>query len=151
MLTAQRGNATESAVLDALVRRGFLVLLPFGGGHPYDLLVDLRDGSFLRVQCKTGRPAEGCFAFNSRSTDHGRGRLPYDGLADVFGVFVPRLQRVYLIPVSDASVYVARLRLVPARNNQRRGIRLAADYEIDRWPLERLRSLVAAGRSSAAA
>jgi hypothetical protein len=66
------------------------------------------------------------------------------GLADVFGVFFPTRERVYLVPVSDISSYGVRLRLEPARNNQKRGIRYAADYEIGRWTTDRLRELVAA-------
>jgi len=130
METAEKGNATESAVLHAFVSLGFEVVLPFGGGHPYDLAVHLGDGRFARVQCKTGRAVPGCIDFNSRTTDHGRGRLSYLGLADAFGVYFPLDQSVYVIPVSEATGYVGRLRLKAPRNNQRRGIRLAADYAI---------------------
>jgi PD-(D/E)XK endonuclease len=127
------------------------MLVPFGGGHPYDLVVDLEDGSVLRVQCKTGRPVEGCIHFNSRTTDHGRGRLPYDGLADLFGVYFRQNGSVYLVPVREATGYVTSLRLVPTRNNQRRRVRHAADYEIDQWPRDRLRELVAGPQLTVAA
>jgi len=46
-------------VLAALVRRGFHVLIPFGEGQPYDLVIDL-EPAFMRVQCKTGWPVGGC-------------------------------------------------------------------------------------------
>lgn len=106
MGTAETGNATEAAVLNAFVERGFDVLLPFGGGQAFDLVVHV-DGQFLRIQCKTARQRGGCLAFNSRTTDHGRGRLPYDGLADLFGVFAPSTSGVYLVPVSAASTYIS--------------------------------------------
>ena len=78
---------------------------------------------------------------SSRTTDHGRGRLTYVGVADVFGVYFAPNQSVHLVPVLEVSSFVVRLRLEPARNNQRRGIRLAADHEIDRWTVEALREV----------
>jgi PD-(D/E)XK endonuclease len=76
--------------------------------------------------------------------DHGRGRLSYLGLADVFGVYFPPRRAVYLVPVHEVPNFIVSLRLKPARNNQRRGIRLARDYEIERWSTERLCELARA-------
>jgi hypothetical protein len=149
MGTAETGNATEAAVLNAFVERGFDVLLPFGGGHAFDLVVHV-DGRFLRVQCKTARQRGGCLAFNSRTTDHGRGRLPYDGLADLFGVFAASTSGVYLVPVRAASTYISHLRTEAPLNGQRRGVRFAADYDIDRWSAAALVEVVLAGRSEPA-
>jgi len=141
--TALKGNATEGAVLRAFVVRDFAVLLPFGEGHSYDLVVHLRGGYFLRIQCKTARRRNGCVVFNSRSTDHGRGEGNYLGLADVFGVYCPSADSVYLVPVDQVPTSVVFLRLEPTRNNQRSGIRYAADYEIDRWSVDALCEIVA--------
>ena len=132
-------------MLNAFVERDLVVLLPFGAGQPYDLVVHLPTDAFLRVQCKRARALGGCVEFNSRTTDHGRGRLPYLGLADAFGVYFPPNQSVFLVPVREVSSFRVRLRLEPARDNQRRRIRLAADYEIDRWTIETLCELVGAG------
>ena len=144
MDTLLKGRITEAAVLNAFTQRDYTVLVPFGDGGPYDLLVDL-GGVYLRVQCKTGRPCEGGLMFNCRSTDHGRGPVPYDGLADVFGVYYPDLDKVYVVPVSAIKCKKAVLRIEPARNNQRRLIRQAADYEIDRWTDQELRALSPVG------
>lgn len=135
----------EAAVLAELVQRGFHVLLPFGEGQPYDLAVDLGTPEFLRVQCKTAWPHKGCMRFNPHSTDHGRGRLSYVGRADIFGVYFPPDQAVYLVPIEAVTSYSGRLRLEPTRNNQRKGIRRAADFEIDRWTVDSLREIVQAG------
>ncbi|HKZ13937.1 MAG TPA: group I intron-associated PD-(D/E)XK endonuclease [Solirubrobacterales bacterium] len=144
MKTATRGNAAEARILAEFVCRGFNVLTPFGGGQPYDLAVDLGEPTFLRVQCKTAwLVARGCLAFNSRSTDHGRGRVPYHGLADLFAVHLPPTDAIYLIPVDAVPGHLGRLRLRPAKNNQRRGVRFAADFEIERWSEEKLRALSA--------
>lgn len=131
-------------MLAEFVRGGFDVLTPFGGGQPYDLAVHIAGTRFLRVQCKTAWPvARGCMAFNCRSTDHGRGRIPYDGLADLFGIHLPTRDAIYLVPIAAAPGHMGRLRLEPTKNNQRRGVRFAADFEFERWTEEKLRALSA--------
>ena len=136
MDTITRGNAAEAAVLHALVQAGIRVLIPFGGGLPFDLAAVLPDDSMVRVQVKSGRVREGCVLFNSASTDHGRGRLDYRGRADVVAVHVATLDRVFVVPVDDCPSFAGSLRLRPTRNNQRKRIRNAEDYVLDAW-LER--------------
>jgi PD-(D/E)XK endonuclease len=147
METLSKGNTCESAVLNAFVERGYDVLIPFGEGQPYDLVVDLPSADFLRVQCKTAREVPGCVVFNSRTTDHGRGRRPYEGLADIFGVYAPSTGSVYLVPVAEVPGFEGRLRLRPAQNNQRLRVRLAEDYEFPRWTARRLAQVASAPRS----
>jgi hypothetical protein len=147
MTTALKGNRTEAEVLRALVERDYAVLMPFGEGHPYDLVVQISGEVFLRVQCKTARVQNGCLRFNSRSTDHGHGPGSYVGLADIFGVYCPQTLSVYLVPVLDVPRFEVFLRLEPARNNQRRRIRLASEYEIDRWTAEALGEVGSSKRS----
>jgi hypothetical protein len=137
-------------VLSAFAQRGFHVLVPFGDGHPYDLVLHLAGAEFLRVQCKTAWPKGGCLVFNCRSTDHGRGPQSYAGLADIFGVFFPPRQSIYLVPIDGVANFEGRLRLDPTRNNQQRGVRMATEFEIDRWTTERLRG-VAPGTALTAA
>jgi hypothetical protein len=139
---AGSGNAGEAMVLAALVQQGFQVLLPFGEGQPYDLVVDLDGVSFLRVQCKTSRLQMGCLVFNPHTTDHGRGRKSYVGRADIFGVYFPPKESVYLVPIDAVTNFSGRLRLEPPRNNQRRRIRFATDFEIGRWTADSLLDLV---------
>jgi hypothetical protein len=145
MTAPSRGNTGEAKVLAALVEQGFHVLVPFGEGQPYDLVVHLGKSEFLRVQCKTAWPRGGCLIFNSRSTDHGRGPQSYLGLADIFGVYFPPKGAVYLVPIDAVAQFEGRLRLEPTLNNQRRGIRQAADFEIDRWSVDLLREVMQAG------
>jgi hypothetical protein len=138
MKPATKGNLGEAAVLTALVRHGFDVLVPFGGGHPYDLVVSIDHSTFVRVQCKTAWKRAGCLVFNCRTTDHGRGPQSYAGFADVFGVYFTPTEAVYLVPVAAVPGFEGRLRLEPARNNQRKRIRFAAEYEVGRWTADSL-------------
>jgi hypothetical protein len=145
MPSTSRGNEAEAVILAALVGRGFELLTPFGDGHPYDLAVDLGD-VVLRVQCKRAWPLQGCLVFNSRSTDHGRGPQSYRGRADIFGVYFPPKRSVYLVPIDGVAEFEGRLRLVPTRNNQKRRIRFAADFTLDRWSEDDLRRVAREGR-----
>jgi hypothetical protein len=81
-------------------------------------------------------------------TDHGRGRLPYLGLADLFGVHYAPTRAVFLVAVQEVRAFSCSLRLDPARNNQQRGTRLAANYELDRWTTERFVALTAGGAAA---
>jgi hypothetical protein len=114
--------------------------VPFGEGRPYDLIVDLGNRDFLRVQCKRAWPLQGCVVFNARSTDHGRGPQSYIGLADIFGVYFPPTDAVYLVPIEAVASFEGRLRLEPTRNNQKRLIRFATEFEIEAWTRETLRA-----------
>jgi hypothetical protein len=147
METAARGNAAEAAVLSAFVQRGYEVLVPFGGGQPYDLVVELGN-SMLRVQCKRAWLAGGCLVFNSRGTDHGRGRRSYRGLADIFGVYFDDTETVYLVPIDEVADSKGWLRVEPTRNNQKRRVRLAADFAIDGWTREGLCEVAAKGQAT---
>jgi hypothetical protein len=110
------------------------VVLPFGGGVAFDLGALLPpDGRLLRIQVKSGRVRDGCIRFNTYSTDHGSGAQTYHGRADVIAVFVPDLSAVFVIPVGECPRSEGYLRLEDAKNNQRRRIRLAADYTLDAW------------------
>jgi len=82
MDTISKGRAAEAAVLAALMEAGFPVLVPFSGAAPYDLVVDCND-RLLKVQVKAGRVRGDVIICNTCSTDHGRGRRTYQGLADL--------------------------------------------------------------------
>ena len=129
-------------VLAALIDRGFAVLLPFGDGHPFDLVVTVDHSQFIRVQCKTAWQRGGCLTFNCRSTDHGRGPQSYAGRADIFGVYFPPERSVYLVPLDAIADSEGRLRIEPTRNNQKRRIRFATEFEIERWTADDLVALI---------
>lgn len=141
MGTLAKGNLAEAAVLEALVSLGASVLIPFGEGHSYDLALAVEPNGLVRVQCKAARERGGCIVFNCRSTDHGRGRLGYGGRADVFGVYYQPADAVFLVPVSECPGFEVNLRHEPARNHQRKRVRLASDYAVERWSLEALARL----------
>lgn len=124
------GERSEVFVLAALVRAGYEVLIaPFTDNRRYDLVID--DGErFLRVQVKTGRLRDGAVIFPTSSSQahRGRGRQSYRGSCELFAVYCPDNDAVYLVPVDDVGAAKCRLRIDPAGNGQRAGVRWASTY-----------------------
>jgi hypothetical protein len=87
------GARTEAIILAELTSRGYRVLLPFGYNQRYDLVLEI-DGSFVRVQCKTGRLRDGCVIFRSQSIrSNTRGSVMRDYKDDVELFIVHALTR----------------------------------------------------------
>lgn len=128
----------EGAVGYALLTHGCVVLVPYGQGQPYDLVVDRGLAGFVRVQVKTAWRRKDCLLFNSCSTDHGKGRQDYRGRADVFGVYAPAVERVFIVPVEAAATRCTSLRLRPTANNQSLRVNHAEDFALERY-LDQLR------------
>lgn len=132
------GDRTEAHVLAALVETYATVLVPWGEQQRYDFVVEDHAGEFLRIQAKTGRLRDGAVRFNtcSSTAHHRRGgggsgtSLDYRGAADCFAVHCAATGAVYLVPVHEVGTREASLRVEPARNGQRAGIRFAADYQL---------------------
>src|SRR5262249_42945558 len=118
----------------ALVRLGKFVLLPFGDSKRYDLVIEEQDGSFRRIQCKTGRIYRGSLWFATCSVDSRSGegtiRRGYRGEMYFFGVYCPANNKVYLVPVDAVPIGEAVLRLELPKNRQKSRIRWASQYEL---------------------
>ncbi len=122
------GVRAEGAVMAALIRAGYTVLLPFGVQR-YDLVIHSSDG-YSSVQCKSGVLRAGAVQFRAFSFGPGRPRAHYQGVVDLFGVYCHENGECYLVPVAEVGTSMGSLRIEPARNNQSKGVRLAADYRI---------------------
>ena len=116
----------------ALIRHGYLISIPYGENHRYDLLAD--DGaSIARVQVKTGRLLPtGAITFNCYSSHRHRGApgRPYFGEVEYVAVYCPQLHKVYLIPEADLVATAGYLRVTPPANGQTKRIRWASRYEL---------------------
>jgi hypothetical protein len=123
------GARAEREVAYALERSGWAVYLPVFASHGRIDLIVARGPDILRVQCKTSRLRNGVVLFRTCSNT-GNKPKSYRGEIDVFGVYSPELDRVFLVPIDDACERLCSLRLTPAANNQARGVRFARDYEL---------------------
>jgi hypothetical protein len=129
------GDRSTLAVMLALHRAGYELLVPFGENCRYDLVID-EGGRFQRVQCKTGRLRSGAVRFKACSTyaHHPNPKLTrrdYMDEIDLFGVYCPETGGVYLVPITEMLLRRhGTLRIEAARNGQSKKIRLAATYEV---------------------
>lgn len=48
-----KGLTTELKCMEKFIEYGFIVSVPYGNNSRYDLLVDLGNGKYVRIQCKT--------------------------------------------------------------------------------------------------
>lgn len=128
--TKRTGDISELRLMHDLVRAGYLVSIPFGEDHRYDLVIE-KAGKFASVQVKTGRLRNGAVLFNCYSSHAHRGGAAcraYTGEIDYFGVYCPELGSSYLIPVDELPVVHGMLRVEPAKNGQAKKLRWASRY-----------------------
>jgi hypothetical protein len=133
--TTSRGDIAESQIAAALMRRGKKLLRPVSSSSRYDLLIDNDDGTFTRIQCKSGVLRNGCVLFRVYSmSGHGTRARGYRGQVDAFGVYCSDTNSTYLVPVEAIAhcEHLVALRVEPARNAQRRRVRSAAAFVIGR-------------------
>jgi hypothetical protein len=138
-VTTRKGEIGEAMVLADLQRKGYGVAVPFGHDLPFDLILIRKNGAALeRVQCKytesDGRAVDVRCTSNSAWVRHTYSADEVDWLA----VFDATTSRCYYVHSTTWMGLVRpKLRLVPAANGQRTGIRLAERYlypELDGEP-----------------
>jgi hypothetical protein len=133
--TTAKGDVAEQAVVLALMAAGKTVLRPISNGLRYDGVIDNLDGTFTRVQCKTGMLKRGGSVVNFRAYNADGRRpngVPYLGQVDAFGVYCPQDGRVYFVPIGEIGGITSEvsLRLQPTRSGQEKGVRYAAAYPL---------------------
>lgn len=133
MDSKQIGNITELETMLAFLKSGFNVLTPYGDCERYDFVVDA-NGKFFRIQSKTSHSNDGgsSFMFSGRSCHRKDGKIVHHTYTnDEIDYFVTSFNgKCYLVPVEECGVD-KRLRILPPKNGQTRGITLAKDYELE--------------------
>ena len=133
LTTNQKGAIAEAAITKAALELGYDVYRPAIEGGRYDLIFDTGD-ELQRVQCKWA-PLNGevvvIRSYSTRRTATGLKRNTYKpGEFDVLAAYCAILDRVYAVPYENVGGAThLQLRVSPARNNQRIGIRVAKDFE----------------------
>jgi hypothetical protein len=128
--TKLKGDIAESHVIAAFLKAGKTVLMPFGDRNRYDLALE-QDGDFKRVQVKTGRMRGNSLQFSSCSVTSESGKVKhahYKGQIDLFAVYDPETQKIYLVPVDLCHERDTKLLLKGSSRNQHKPL-LASDFE----------------------
>ena len=131
--TNRIGSISESAITTRFLERDYEVFFPYGRNVRTDLLIEDQEGQFWRIQCKTGWFKNGAVYFdtaNHNVTGKNRQMRHYRGQCNYFAVYCKELSKVYFIPVDQVGTTRAHLRLEPTKNNQRKYVRWAKDYEL---------------------
>ena len=130
----QKGDLAELMVAADLRRRGHKIAVPYGEDWDYDLIV-CRDGTLERVQVKYAESRDGVLLVRCRShsltNGHVRSTKRYtSSTVDWIAVYDATTAGCFYIPAAELGEGRAllHLRLAPARNNQRLGVRWAEDY-----------------------
>ena len=134
MLTPdQKGAVAELAIAHAAAELGVGVFKPLTDGERYDLIFET-GAALFRVQCKWA-PIDGqtvivrCYS-NRRARDGLRRRSYTASEADAIAAYCPGLDRCFFVPASRFDGHSQLLlRLAPSRNNQRRGVNWADDFD----------------------
>ena len=129
----QKGNITELETMLAFMKLGYNVLTPYGDCERYDFVVDV-NGKFIRVQAKTSSTEDNgaSFKFSCRSCNRKDGKIVHHTYSnEEIDYFVTAFNgKCYLIPVEECGAD-KRLRILPTKNGQVRGITWAKDYELE--------------------
>jgi hypothetical protein len=133
MTTDQKGAIAEACVTAVAVKLGVDVYKPVAEGGRYDLILDL-GCKLLRVQCKWAARRKGALVVScqsSRRTADGFIRRYYTpDEVDAIAAYSLEFDRCFLIPIARVANRPAiALRIEPCRNNQRRRINWADDYD----------------------
>jgi PD-(D/E)XK endonuclease len=130
----QKGDLAELRVAADLRKRGCAISIPFGEDTDYDLIADL-DGELHRVQVKytTSDGRVITVRCGSHSLTNGRIRRTKRytaAMIEWMAIFDATTDRCYYVPASEMGTgrAIMHLRLLPALNGQRQGIRFADDY-----------------------
>lgn len=159
----QKGDLAELKIAADLADRGCCLPFPFGEDCDYDLIAD-KEGILHRVQVKYTESDGAVIVMRCRSHSLTHGKIRQTKLytaetVDWIAVYDRTTNRCYYLPAVElgSGRIDLHLRLTPARNGQRLGIRSASNYlnpDLDRDPrmepagLEPATSAVQGRRSS---
>jgi Holliday junction resolvase-like predicted endonuclease len=130
----KKGDLAELKVATDLIERGCRISIPFGEDCDYDLIADF-EGRLHRVQVKYARSDGRIVLVRCRSQSLTKGKVRAtkrhtQEMVDWIATYDCTTERCYYCPSRELGNgrSVLTLRLQPARNGQRVGIRDAEDY-----------------------
>jgi PD-(D/E)XK endonuclease len=133
MTTNQKGAIAETAIAHSAIKLGIDVYRPVAEGGRYDLIFGIGT-ELIRIQCKWGARYGDVIVIRCRScrrTRHGLLHRSYTAHEiDAFAAYCVDTDRCYYLPINRfLHSQAIQLRIGPTRNNQRRGINWAEDFE----------------------
>lgn len=137
LTTQLKGKITEMQVATYLLQQGYVVSQPLVDTR-YDFLLEVQD-KILKIQVKTSSAVMNedneieAIEFktcNTHTNAQGTINRNYKGQIDYFATFYDNI--CYLIPIEECGSRSKKLRILPPKNNQIKGINYLKDYQIEK-------------------
>lgn len=127
------GEITEQQVAIEFLKQGILISKPLVQSSRYDFIADINH-KLYKIQVKTGTFKEESYLEFATSTSHtntkGTLNISYDANdVDFFATMYEN--QCYLIPFDICGKRSQRLRFVPTKNGQTKGILFAKDFKLE--------------------
>ena len=125
MITKQKGDIGEQAVILQALRLGWGVCKPIGDRLPYDLVFDV-NGNLLKIQVKSAwfDDKRGNYVVDTRRTKTNRRIMIRDTYSiadfDFAIIYIDSLHIFYVVPVADFIAYGSEIHIVEADKRQRK-------------------------------
>lgn len=132
MNTKDKGNLGEMIIMTEFIKMGYNISVPLGDNCRYDFIAE-KDGKCLKVQCKYTESKKNTIRVNCYSTVSGlsggknESRYYTSSEIDLLSVYDKTTNKCYYVYPKDFQT-ILYLRLASTKNNQKLGIRNAADY-----------------------
>lgn len=126
------GEITEQQVALEFLKLGYLVSKPLVQSSKYDFVVDINH-KLYKIQVKTGTLKENAYIEFATSTSHTntKGTINLTYSEDDVDFFATMYEgECYLIPIQNCGKRAQRLRIVPTKNGQTKGVTFAKDYHL---------------------
>lgn len=126
------GEITEQQVALEFLKLGYLVSKPLVQSSRYDFIVDINH-KLYKIQVKTGTLKEDTYIEFATSTSHTntQGTLNLTYSSDDVDFFATMYEnQCYLVPYELCGKRSQRLRTIPTRNGQTKGITFAKDFHL---------------------
>lgn len=127
------GEITEQQVTLEFLKQGILISKPLVQSSRYDFIADINN-KLYKIQVKTGRFKEESYLEFATSTSHTntKGTINISYSEDDVDFFATMYNgQCYLIPYSLCGKRAQRLRFVPTKNGQTKGILFAKDFQLE--------------------
>ena len=137
METKRLGNLGELKALAKFAEYSIPVYIPYGDTERIDLIADF-NGKLNKIQVKsTDKSANGVFEFclrtTTKNTQISQSKYYTSDQVDYFVFYTKENDEVYIVSYEDCATTSVKLRLVPPANGQKTGIKMAADYTLDKF------------------
>ena len=127
------GEITEQQVVLEFLKQGILISKPLVQSSRYDFIADINN-KLYKIQVKTGTYKEDAYLEFATSTSHTntQGTLNISYTANDVDFFATVYEnQCYLIPFELCGKRIQRIRFIPTKNNQIKGVLFAKDFKLE--------------------